>query len=101
MIGSNPRFAVELPLRLTETCSQRAAAFLLVLAVPAMVAVGAASLLLLLEGLFAPGGRAVIAQHPALGLEILAGIAFWLYLLGLAHKAAGLPHDRYPHRRNR
>jgi hypothetical protein len=33
------------------------------------------------EALFAPAARAIVAQHPALGLEVLAAIAFWIYLL--------------------
>ncbi len=78
-----PSIPAELPLRLVETCSQRAAAVLLAIAVPAAVAAGFASVMLLLQALFAPAARAVLTQHPALGLEILGGIAFWLYLLGL------------------
>jgi len=78
-----PPIPAELPLRLVQTGSQRAAALLLALAIPVAVAVGFASLMLLLEAVRAPATRALLAQHPALGLEILAAIAIWLYLLGL------------------
>ncbi len=78
-----PPVPAELPLRLVETCSHRPAIAKLVLAVPAVVAVAVASLALLMEALFTPAARAVVAQHPVLALEILAAIAFWIYLLGL------------------
>jgi hypothetical protein len=78
-----PPVPTELPVRLAETCSQRSAAVLLALAVPALVAAALASLMLLMQALYAPAARAIVAQHPALGLEVLAAIAFWLYLLGL------------------
>ena len=73
-----PPVPCKLPFRLEETCSHRAAAAMLVVAIPAVLAVGLASLALILHALFAPAARAIIAQHPALGLEILAAIAFWL-----------------------
>jgi hypothetical protein len=78
-----PPVPAELPVRLVETCSQRAAAALLTLTIPLVVAAGLAALMLLWEALFAPAARAVLAQHPALGLEILAAIAFCAYLLVL------------------
>ena len=78
-----PPVPSELPLRLVETCSHRSAAALLILAVPAVLAGGLCSLLLIADALFAPATRAIVAQHPALGLEILAGMAFWAYLLSL------------------
>ena len=81
-----PPVPAELPLRLTETCSRRSAMALLILTIPAVFAVGFGSLMLILEALVAPGPRAIVAQHPALGLEILTGIAFGAYLLGLPLK---------------
>ena len=66
-----PPVPAELPLRLTETCSRRSAMALLIFTIPAVFAVGVACLMLILEALVAPGPRAIIAQHPALGLEIL------------------------------
>jgi len=78
-----PPVPSELPVRLTQTCSQRAAAALLALTIPLALAAGLAALMLLLEALFAPAARAVLAQHPALGFEILAAIVFCAYLLGL------------------
>jgi hypothetical protein len=57
-------------------------ALTLVLAVPFVIAIGVATVMLILQALLAPAARAVVAQHPALGLEILAAVAFWTYLLG-------------------
>ncbi len=81
-----PPVPAELPLRLTETCSRRSAMALLILTIPAVLAVCFASLMLIFETLVAPGPRAIVAQHPALGLEILTGIAFGAFLLGLPLK---------------
>jgi hypothetical protein len=81
-----PAMPSELPIRLVETCSHRAAAAKLVLAVPVVMAVGFATIMLVLYALFAPPARAAVAQHPALGLEILAALAFWIYLLALPLK---------------
>jgi hypothetical protein len=78
-----PAIPTQLPLRLVQTCSQRAAAVLLVVAVPVVAAIAVASLMLIFQAAYAPAVRAILAQHPALGLEILAAIAVWLYLLGL------------------
>jgi len=78
-----PPVPLELPFRLVETCSRRAAAVMLVIAIPAVLAVGVASLMLIIQAVLAPAARALLAQHPALGLEILAAIVFWAYLLGL------------------
>ncbi len=78
-----PPAPTELPVRLVQTCAHRAAALWLVLGVPAVLGVALSSMTLVLEALFTPGARAVLALHPALGLEVLAAIAFWLYLLAL------------------
>lgn len=78
-----PAAPAALPLRLSQTCAHRSAAIWLSLGLPAVLAVAIASLALVLQALYAPGARAVLAQHPALGLELLAAIAFWLYLIGL------------------
>jgi len=81
-----PPVPVELPFRLVETSSWRAAAVLLVLVAPAVLTAGLASLLLVGQALLAPGARTIMAQHPALGLELLAAMAVWGYLLGLPLK---------------
>jgi hypothetical protein len=78
-----PPVPAELPVHLVATCAHRAAALFLALAIPAVLAVGVASLMLLLEALYTPAARLILAQHPALGLELLGAIAFGLYLLGL------------------
>ena len=78
-----PPIPTKLPFRLVQTCSRRSAIPLLVLAVPAVIALAASSLLLVFEAASTPAARSLLAQHPALGLEIVAAMAFWLYLLGL------------------
>src|SRR5262245_43428523 len=82
----DPPAPAQLPLPLTETCSRRTALVMLVLAVPAVLAVGLAVLMLIVEAVVVPGPRAALAQHPVLGLEVLTGIAFGAYLLGLPLK---------------
>jgi hypothetical protein len=89
-----PPVPCSLPFQLVQTCCRRAAAAMLVVAVPAVVAVAIISLALILEAMVSPGIRAVMAQHPALGPEILVGLAFWVYLLALplrrlVHRLAG------------
>ena len=78
-----PPVPAQLPLRLTQTCSQRAAIALLVLVVPAAFGGTFAALAVVFQALLAPDARAVVEQHPALGLEILAAIGFIIYLLAL------------------
>jgi hypothetical protein len=78
-----PPVPAQLPLRLTQTCSQRAAVALLVLVVPAALGGTVAALAVVLQALLAPDARAVVEQHPALGLEILVAIGIVIYLLAL------------------
>ena len=78
-----PPVPAQLPLRLAQTCSQRAAIALLVLVVPAAFGGTFAALAVVFQALLAPDARAVVEQHPTLGLEILFAIAFILYLLAL------------------
>ena len=78
-----PPVPAQLPLRLAQTCSQRAAVALLVLVVPAALGGTVAALAVILQALLAPDARAVVEQHPALGLEILAAISIVIYLLAL------------------
>lgn len=73
----------DLPFRLVQTCSHRAATAFLVVLIPAAMAFATATLLLILTAAFAPATRAAVEQHPALALEILAAIAFTTYLLWL------------------
>jgi hypothetical protein len=81
-----PPVPAELPLRLIETCSRRSAMVLLIVTIPAVFAVGFAGLMLIVETLLAPGSRTLVAQHPALGLEVLTGMIFAAYLLCLPLK---------------
>ena len=53
-----------------------------VLAVPAAVAIGLGAAMLMVQAAIVPEARAILAQHPALGLEILAAVAFFAWLLG-------------------
>jgi hypothetical protein len=78
-----PPVPAQLPLRLAQTCSQRAAVALLALVVPAALGGTVAALTVVLQALLAPGARAVVGQHPALGIEILFAIGFVIYLLAL------------------
>ena len=78
-----PPVPAQLPLRLAQTCSQRAAIALLVLVVPAAFGGTFAALAVVFQALLAPDARAVVEQHPTLGLEILFAIAFIIYLLAL------------------
>lgn len=78
-----PSTISRLPLRLVETCSRRAAIVMLVVTIPLVVFLAVASYGLLMQAAAAPTVRTVVAAHPAIGLEVLAGIAVWLYLLGL------------------
>jgi hypothetical protein len=78
-----PQVPAELPVRLVATCRQRSAALLLAVTIPALLAAAASCLMLLLEAAAAPGARTILAQHPALGVEVLAAIGFGLYLLAL------------------
>lgn len=75
-----------LPQRLVQTCSRPAALFMLIVTVPIVAAIGIASFELILAAAFAPAVRAVVAQHPAIAIEVLVGIAFWIYLLALPLK---------------
>lgn len=92
----DPPVPTELPLRLTATCSRRSAAVLLVLAIPLVLGAGLGSLMLVLDAAITPGVRAVVAEHPALGLEVATALAFWTYLLALPLKR---PFDRLAARR--
>jgi hypothetical protein len=78
-----PPVPAELPFRLTQTCSQRAATAFLVLVVPAALGGTVAALALVFQAMLAPDARAVVEQHPALSLEILSAIGFLIYLMAL------------------
>jgi hypothetical protein len=81
-----PPVPAELPLRLTQTCSQRAATAFLVLVIPAALGGTLAALAIVFQAMLVPAARAVIEQHPALGLEIIAAIGFLIYLVALPTK---------------
>ncbi len=74
----------ELPLRLTQTCSQRTASAFLTLVVPGTIAAGVAAVAIV-QALLSPSGRALI-DHPAQGVEILLAIGFLAYLVALPTK---------------
>ena len=70
-----PSTISRLPLRLVETCSRRAAIIMLVVTIPLVIALAVASFGLLMQAASAPSVRTVVAAHPAIGLEVLAGFA--------------------------
>lgn len=78
-----PPVPAELPLHLAQTCSQRAATAFLVLVVPAALGGTLAALTLVFQTMLAPAARAVIEEHPALGIEMLAALGFLIYLVAL------------------
>jgi hypothetical protein len=78
-----PPVPAQLPLRLSQSCSQRAAVALLALVFPAALGGTFTALAVVFQALLAPGARAVVEEHPALGLEVLAAIGFLIYLLAL------------------
>lgn len=81
-----PAVLTQLPQRIVETCSRRTAIVMLIVTIPIVVAAAAASFLLVYEAAFAPAVRAIVAEHPAITLEVMVGIAFWVYLLTLPLK---------------
>jgi hypothetical protein len=70
-----PALPAQLPLRIEASCSHRTAALCLVLAVPAALGVLLGTGTLLVHALGGPTGRTLLAQHPGLGIEILAALA--------------------------
>lgn len=81
----DPPMPAELPLRLTQTCSQRAATVLLTLVIPGTIAVALAAVAIV-QAMLSPAARTLIEQHPAQGVEVLAAIGFLIYLVALPTK---------------
>jgi hypothetical protein len=80
-----PAMPAAMPIHLVQTCSQRAAAAMLGLVVP--VTIGAAfAALAIVQALFSPSARAIIALHPVQTLEVLFAVAFLIFLVGLPVK---------------
>jgi len=77
-----------LPLRSVQTCSRHTvtALLLLLLLIPFVVALAFGCTFLIVQAAAAPAARAIVAQQPALVLQILAAITFWAFLLGLPLK---------------
>jgi hypothetical protein len=80
-----PPMPAQLPLLLTQTCSQRAATAFLTLVIPGTIA-GTVASLAILQALLSPAARALIEQHPAQGVEIIAAVGFLIYLAVLPTK---------------
>jgi hypothetical protein len=78
-----PPVPVELPFRLTETCSHWGAVLMCLLAVPAALAIGVGAMMIMVQAAIVPEARAIVALHPMLGLEILVAVAFFAWLLGM------------------
>jgi hypothetical protein len=81
-----PPVPSQLPFRVVGTCARRTAAVKLCLALPLAFGAGAALVTVALDAALAPGSWAIISQHPAIALEILAAVAFCTYLLALPIK---------------
>lgn len=81
----DPPMPAELPLRLTQTCSQRAATVFLTLVIPGTVAATIAAVAIV-QAMLSPAARILIEQHPVQGFEILAAIGFLIYLVALPTK---------------
>jgi hypothetical protein len=80
-----PSMPAELPLRLTQTCSQRTATAFLALLIPGAVAAIIAAVAIF-QALLSPSVRTLIEQHPAQGLEIVIAVGFLAYLIALPTK---------------
>jgi hypothetical protein len=81
-----PSMPSELPLRLTQTCSQRATAASLALLIPVALFASAASAWLIAGAVIAPGARSVLQGHPLLTLEVLIAVGILFYLAVLPTK---------------
>jgi hypothetical protein len=80
-----PAMPADMPIHLNQTCSQRTAAVMLSLAVPATLAAAFAAFAIV-QALLSPSARALIEQHPVQTLEILFAVAFLIFLVGLPAK---------------
>ena len=78
-----PMPPVELPLRLVQTCSQRAATAFLVPVIPIAVGGTLTALAIVSHALFAPAGRSVVGHRPELALEIVIALAGLIFLVTL------------------
>lgn len=81
-----PQVPSGLPFRSVQTCSRHTAMALLLLLIPIVGALGFGCTFLIVQAAAAPAARAVVAQQPALALEILAALGFLAYLLALPLK---------------
>src|SRR4029079_14719217 len=81
----DPAMPADMPIHLSQTCSQRTAAVMLSLAVPATIAATFAAFAIV-QALLSPSARALIGQHPVQTLEILFAVAFLIFLIGLPAK---------------
>ncbi len=80
-----PPMPANLPLRLTQTCSQRSATAFLTLVVPVTCAAIIAALAVV-AAILTPTARTFIGDHPVQGMEILAAVGFLVYLIALPTK---------------
>lgn len=81
-----PSMPAALPLRLAQRCSQRTAATLLLLGIPAALIAITAAVVILTEAAVAPQARTLFLERPVLIIEILFAIAFVSYLAVLPTK---------------
>jgi hypothetical protein len=82
----DPPMPAHLPLRLTQTCSQRAATVTLAVVAPVALAAAVGGAAIVYQAMLTPAARETIGQHPTLGLEILAALVFLITLMALPIK---------------
>lgn len=81
-----PPLPAALPVRLMQSCSQRAATTSLALVVPTAAGAVLAGASVLYDTMQAPAARAWLAQHPVLGICLLGAVGFLIYLVILPTK---------------
>jgi hypothetical protein len=81
-----PPMPTELPLRLTQSCSQRATAVALALLGPVTLGASIAAAWLVTGAMLAPDARAMLQGRPMLAFEILIAVGILFYLVVLPTK---------------
>lgn len=79
----DPPMPAQLPLRLTQTCSQRSATATLAVVAPVALSAAMAAAGIVYQAMLTPAVRDLIGQRPSLGLEILVALIFLITLIAL------------------
>ena len=80
-----PAMPTQLPARLSQTCSQRAACALLVVLLPLACAAGLTTLSII-AAILSPGTRGALLDQPMLAVEIAAALAIVTFMVALPIK---------------